>query len=123
MRRGDVILVHLPAPQGQPGREQFGTRPAVVIQSDLPEYAILATVVIVPLTSQLKALSFSGSFRVEPTTENGLDVPSVVLTQQLRAVDKKRVQATIGRLSEADCSRLEAALKTLLGLSSHDSSI
>lgn len=87
MKRGDVVRVHLPAPQGKPGHEQIGPRPAVIVQADANQ----STVVVVPMTSKLKAMAFAGSVRVEPAKENGLDVPSVAMTQQVRAIDKGRI--------------------------------
>jgi mRNA interferase MazF len=116
MRRGDVVRVHLPAPQGQPGREQFGPRPAIVIQGREGRYANLATVVLVPLTSKMKALGFAGTFRIDPSAENGLDVPSVALVHQIRAIDANRVQGTIGHLSDDNLLMLETEIRSLLGL-------
>lgn len=34
MRRGEVVRVELPRPAGTTGREQFGVRPAIIIQND-----------------------------------------------------------------------------------------
>lgn len=90
MRFGDVVLVELPRPSGPPGREQFGARPAIVVHADNAR-ANLSTLVIVPLTSQAKALSFQGSYLVKPSKENGLAEESVVLSHQIRAIDTKRI--------------------------------
>jgi mRNA-degrading endonuclease toxin of MazEF toxin-antitoxin module len=115
MKRGDVVRVQLPRPAGPPGREQFGSRPAVVLQSDR-DSATLATVLIVPLTSHLAAMRFPGSFAVSPTKANGLDVESVVLTHQLRAIDRGRVQGVIGTLGSDELATLESHVRGLLGL-------
>jgi len=115
MRRGDVVRAQLPRPAGSPGREQFGTRPAVVLQ-DEPGFAGLPTVIVVPLTSRMSATRFPGALVVQPSAANGLDVQSVVLCHQVRALDKRRVEAVIGRLSHEDVSLLEAELRRLMGL-------
>lgn len=115
MNRGDIVRVQLPAPAGPSGREQFGTRPAVVVQ-DERDFANLSTVLIVPLTSRVSAARFPGSFIVAPTDTNGLDVESVVLTHQLRAIDRRRIQRLIGRLADAHMASLDSEIRRLLGL-------
>ena len=113
MKRRDVVRVHLPKPQGTPGREQFGPRPAIVVQADS---ANLSTVIIVPLTTKLSGLHFDGSFLVDPDTRNGLSEQSVVLTHQVRAIYKSRIISVIGKLSTEDFEKLETELRGLLGL-------
>ena len=115
MRFGDVVLVELPRPAGPPGREQFGSRPAIVVHADNAR-ANLSTLVIVPLTTQPKAMSFQGSFLISPSPENGLAEESVVLTHQIRAIDTKRISRVLGRLSDADMQRLQQELKTILSI-------
>lgn len=115
MKRGDVVRAELPRPAGAVGREQFGTRPAIVLQ-DKQASANLATVVVVPLTGNASAARFPGSFVISPDARNGLDVPSVVLTHQIRAIDKKRLQNVIGRISANDLANLENEVRKLLRL-------
>ena len=115
MNRGDVVLVQLPPAVGPSGTEQFGTRPAIVVQ-DEARFANLSTVLIVPLTSRLSAARFPGPFVVSPTDANGLDVESVVLTHQSRAIDPRRIQRVIGRLPDDHLARLKSELRRLLGL-------
>ena len=115
MHRGDVIRVQLPRPAGRPGREQFGTRPAIVVQQSAAT-ANLSTVVVVPLTSNRSAERLSGSLLVHPSDTNGLTVISVALTQQIRAIDKSRVEAVIGKLSPEEMGNVETALRHLLSL-------
>ena len=115
MNRGDIVRVQLPPPAGPSGSEQFGTRPAIVVQ-DRGISANLSTIVIVPLTSRLSATRFAGSFTVSPTDTNGLSVESVVLTHQLRAIDQARIEEVIGRLADSQMARLETELRALLDL-------
>ena len=113
MKRGEVVRVDLPRPNGAPGREQFGLRPAIIVQ-DEPRFANLATVLIVPLTSNRLAEKFSGSITIHPTKSNGLSVASVALTQQIRAVDRKRIQDTLGDISADDLAALDTEIRLLL---------
>jgi mRNA interferase MazF len=77
------------------GHEQVGNRPAIIFQSPQFEKQ-LSTVLIIPLTSQLAAQTFSGTFLIPPDGENGLAKDSVALVFQLRAIDKKRLRRKIG---------------------------
>ena len=115
MHRGEVVQVQLPRPAGRAGHEQFGSRPAIVVQ-EIAASANLATIVVVPLTSQLSATRFVGSFTVSPTETNGLSVESVVLTHQVRAIDQRRIEKVIGTLSDEQMAQLDAELRGLLGL-------
>lgn len=115
MRRGDIVDVEIPRPQGKPGHEQFGTRPAVVIQKN-EHNANLATVVVVPMTSNLKALHRSGVISVDPDAKNGLAVRSAVLVNQIVTVDKRRVRNQRGVLSSKDMDRVVELLRSFLDL-------
>lgn len=115
MARGDVLLVELPYPRGAPGYEQTGRRPAVAVQADLPG-ASLPTVMIVPLTSQLTASRFPHTIAVDPSPQNGLTDPSVLLVFQLRALDQGRILRTIGHLEQNYLDQLDAEMRSMLHL-------
>jgi mRNA interferase MazF len=82
MARGDGVVIDLPVSEL---REQSGRRPEVAVQTDLAGEPML---VVAPITSNLAALRFAFTVRAEPSPENGLTFPSVVMVFQLRAVDK-----------------------------------
>jgi mRNA interferase MazF len=90
MARGDIVIVDLPVPPGHAGHEQIGSRPAIIVQTDITD-ADLSTTMVVPLTSNLSAMRFPHTFRVNPSPENGLTSPSVLLVLQLRVIDKTRL--------------------------------
>lgn len=108
MARGDVLLVALPVSDG---REQSGRRPAVAVQTDVAGEPML---MIAPITSNLAALRFSFSVRIEPTAENGLTVTSVVMIFQMRAIDKTRIVRKIGQVSTADIAQIDAEIWRML---------
>jgi mRNA interferase MazF len=108
MARGDVLLVSLP-PSDR--REQSGRRPAVAVQTDQAGEPML---MVAPVTSNLGALRFAFSVRVEPSPENGLTVPSVVMVFQMRAIDKVRIVRRVGRLSQEDITRIDAEIWRML---------
>jgi mRNA interferase MazF len=115
MTRADILAVDLPMPTTHMGREQVGHRPAIVVQTEITN-ASLPTTMIVPLTSNLDALRFPHTFRVDPSPQNGLTKPSVLLVFQLRAIDKKRLGNRIGRLEQHYLQQLEAEMRLLLAL-------
>jgi mRNA interferase MazF len=110
MEIGDIYTVEIPASNGH---EQAGIRPAIIVQA--PRFqAQLSTVLIVPLTSRLAAQAFPSTFLIQPTSRNGLNVPSVALVFQLRAIDKRRLKRKLGRLSAAHLAQLQQHFKALL---------
>lgn len=92
---GDIYSIEIPPNNGH---EQAGLRPAIIVQA-LRFEKQLPTVLVVPLTSQLGAQAFPGTFLIHPDAENGLTMASVVLVFQLRAIDKRRLRRKLGRLS------------------------
>lgn len=117
MARGDVYLIDIPYPRGTPGHEQVGTRPAVVVQADQTG-PLLSTVIVVPLTGQLKTLTHPHTIRVESSNANGLDQASVLLVTQLRVVDRIRIIRKFGTLEQHYLDQLDAEIRRLLGLES-----
>jgi len=90
MARGDVVLVSLPLSDR---REQSGRRPAIAVQTDQAGEPML---MVAPVTSNLTALRFSFTLRLEPSADNGLTTPSVVMVFQMRAIDKARIKRASG---------------------------
>lgn len=115
MRRGDIVYVDLPVPPGGAGHEQAGSRPALVVHNDATSPG-LSVIMVVPFTGELSAQQFPHTIIVRPTPQNGLTCPSVLLVFQLRAIDKKRLRNTIGRLERDLMDRVEAEMKALLSL-------
>jgi mRNA interferase MazF len=69
---------------------------------------------VAPVSSNLGALRFAFSVRVEPSPENGLTVPSVVMVFQLRAIDRARIVRKMGRLAQADMARIDSEIWRML---------
>jgi len=109
---GDIYSIEIPPSNGH---EQAGIRPAIIAQA-LRFEKQLPTVLIVPMTSQLAAQTFPGTFLISPDSENGLTMPSVVLVFQLRAIDKRRLRRKIGRLNAQHLTELRLHLKALMQL-------
>lgn len=114
MKRGDIVIVRLPdQSSSDPGREQRGRRPAVILQ-DQSRFGNLPTVVVAPITSTIGALRFNGTLRINPSSLNGLETPSVLLVFQSTAVDRNRIERQIGRLEEETQKRMDEILHSLI---------
>jgi mRNA interferase MazF len=109
-RRGDVVLARLDPTLGV---EIKKTRPVIVLSNDaINHFAELA--VVVPLTKNTVRLS--PSHTLIPTGVAGLAFPSKALTEQIRAVDKRRLIRRLGRLTPELLAQVERAVKNTLGL-------
>ncbi len=103
MNRGDVFRIRLPGR----GREQRGSRYGVVVQAD--EFLGLSTVLIAPTSRSATAATFRPE--VEVAGERTL-----VLVEQLRAVDLERLGESAGRLTARELRAVDDALELVLAL-------
>jgi mRNA interferase MazF len=115
MDRGDIVLVDLPRPAGAGGHEQVGKRPALIVHDDATSRT-LSVIMIIPFTGKLSAQRFPHTILVQPSSTNGLSCQSVLLVFQLRAIDRQRIQGTIGHLDPQIMQSVDEEMKRLLGL-------
>ena len=96
------------------GSEQSGNRPVVILQNNLGnQYS--PTVIVAPVTKRkVGRKPLPAPYPIGP--ENGLSLPSVILLEQLRTIDKRRLGNYIGRLKDGQMQALEQALAISLGL-------
>ncbi len=71
---------------------------------------------VIPFTTTLAASRFAYTHTVKPTPANGLDVTSVLMVFQLRAIDKDRIYRKVGVIDPADLAIIESEMRSLLGL-------
>jgi mRNA interferase MazF len=107
MARGDVVTVAAAGDYGKP-------RPAVIVQTDAFP-ASRSSVVVCQMTSDVQAAT---DFRVTvaPTTGNGLQAISQIMTDKPVTIRRDRIGRHIGRLAAADLARVNVALAFVLGL-------
>ena len=112
MRRGDVYLADLSPVQGS---EQGGIRPVVIIQNDTGnKYS--PTVIAAAITSQTTKNKLPTHIEID-SKECGLKSDSVVLTEQIRTIDKSRLKEKIGHITdEKIIDKVNNALGVSFGL-------
>ena len=113
MQRGDIVLVDLPQVAGVSGHEQIGMRPALIVHNDATS-SNLSVVMVVPVTSNLTARNYPHTVLVQPSRQNGLSMPSVLLVFQLRAIDKRRISRKLGEIEVSIMEQVNTELKNLL---------
>jgi mRNA interferase MazF len=104
MTRGDVYRVRLPK---RGGREQHGTRFAVVVQAEA--LLGLSTALVAPTSRSVLAATF------RPEVEIGGESTRVMI-EQLRALDIRRLDDFAGRLSPDEMRDVDEALSLVLAL-------
>ena len=110
-KRGDVYVVRLDPTEGV---EIAKTRPAVVIQNDVGNRFSDLTIVA-PITSKYDAELYPTEVLVK-APEGGLKTDSVVLLNQIRAVDKRRLGRRLGALHPSTMTLVNEALAVSIGL-------
>lgn len=96
------------------GSEQEGYRPVVIIQNNTGnKYS--PTVIVAAISSKVDAKAKLPTHYLLKA-ESGLELPSLVLLEQLRTIDKKRLETYIGRLEEKHIRRIDHALAVSVGL-------
>lgn len=108
VRRGDLFWLALPA-EGDPAPSEAVAHPHVVVQDDLFNRSRVATVIVCALTSNLTRGEEPGNVRLD-AGEGGLPRASVVVVSQVASVERERLGARIGALSEARVEQVLAGL-------------
>lgn len=109
VKRGEVYFADLSPVVGS---EQGGIRPVLVIQNDIGnKYS--PTVIAAAITSQLSKTKLPTHIEIEQTS--GLPKNSVVLLEQIRTLDKRRLKEKICDLPPIKMSEINQALLISLG--------
>ena len=109
--QGEIWWADLPSPSGSdPGFR----RPVVVVQGDALNRSHIATVVCVPLTSNLKWVLAPGNVRLSARL-TGLPKDSVANVPQIISVDKALLTARVGKLPRSKLELLLSGIGVVLG--------
>ena len=110
IRRGDLFYADL---NPVVGSEQGGIRPVLVIQNDVGNH-FSPTVVAAAITSRKEQNSLPTHLLLENVP--GLEPTSLLLLEQLRTIDRKRLRGYIGRISKEKMLEVDAALAISIGI-------
>lgn len=97
VHRGDIFYADL---SGNSGSEQGGIRPVIIVQNDIGnKYS--PTVIVAAITGQLGKSRLPTHIELD-ASNCGLARDSVVLLEQVRTLDKKRLKDYKGRIIDND---------------------
>lgn len=111
IKRGEIFFVNLNPIKGN---EQGGARPCLVIQNDEGN-KFSPTTIIAPITSKEFTKEFPTNVSISKG-EGGLDKESVVLLNQIKTIDKRRIIKKIGFLNNFLMKKVDEAIKISLAL-------
>lgn len=111
VRRGDIFYADLSPVVGS---EQGGTRPVLIVQNNMGNKHS-PTVIAAAITSQMNKAKLPTHIElVGPTV--GLTKNSVVLLEQIRTIDKKRLREHMGRVDAETMDKVDNAIAVSFGL-------
>lgn len=111
VRRGEIYYADLSPVVGS---EQGGMRPVLIVQNDVGN-RYSPTVIAAAITSQQNKARLPTHIDIEARTY-GLSKNSVVLLEQMRTLDKRRLREKMGCLDEKAMQRVDGAIAISLGL-------
>ncbi len=111
IRRGDIFYADLSPVVGS---EQGGVRPVLVIQNNIGnKYS--PTIIVAAITSQMKKAKLPTHIEITAGSY-GLIKDSVLLMEQIRTIDKKRIKDRIGRCDKEFMKKVGKALEVSVGI-------
>ncbi|MDR2753926.1 MAG: type II toxin-antitoxin system PemK/MazF family toxin [Oscillospiraceae bacterium] len=111
VKRGDIFYADLSPVVGS---EQGGIRPVLIVQNDVGN-KFSPTVIAAAITSQRYKTDLPTHIKVNADS-SGLARDSIVLLEQVRTLDKRRLKERMGNLENRDMQRVDRALSVSLGI-------
>jgi len=111
IRRGDIFYADLSPVVGS---EQGGVRPVLIIQNDVGN-RYSPTIICAAITSQINKAKLPTHIEID-SKDYTLVRDSVVLLEQVRTVDKKRLKEKICHLDDSLMDKVDKALLVSFGL-------
>ena len=111
VKRGDIFYADLSPVVGS---EQGGTRPVLIVQNDTGNKHS-PTVIAAAITSQTGKARLPTHINITGASA-GLSKDSVVLLEQIRTIDKRRLREHMGRLDDVAMDKIDSAIAVSFGL-------
>ena len=111
VKRGEIYYADLSPVVGS---EQGGMRPVLIVQNDVGN-RYSPTVIAAAITSQMEKSKLPTHIELH-SRHCGLSKDSIVLLEQIRTIDKKRLRERMGRIDEDSMGQVNQALSISFGL-------
>lgn len=111
VKRGEIYYADLSPVVGS---EQGGIRPVLIVQNDVGNRHS-PTVIAAAITSRIEKNKLPTHIELN-ASECGLSKDSVVLLEQIRTIDKKRLKERMGELDTPSMTQVNNALSISFGL-------
>ncbi|HEY8181097.1 MAG TPA: type II toxin-antitoxin system PemK/MazF family toxin [Thermoanaerobaculia bacterium] len=109
--QGDVVWAEIPVPSGS---EAGYRRPVVVVQGEAFNLSSIATVVCVPLTSNLRWADAPGNVAL-PRKSTGLAKDSVANVSQIITIDRDFLGRRVGKISKSELKSILDGIDIVVG--------
>ncbi|HZJ82782.1 MAG TPA: type II toxin-antitoxin system PemK/MazF family toxin [Clostridia bacterium] len=111
IKRGDIYYADLSPVVGS---EQGGVRPVLIVQNDIGN-RYSPTVIVAAITSQIHKGKLPTHIEIS-ASDYGLPKDSVILLEQIRTIDKRRLKEKIGFLASEIMVKVDESLQISFGL-------
>ena len=113
VKRGDIYYADLSPVVGS---EQGGIRPVLIVQNDVGN-RYSPTVIAAAITSQTDKAKLPTHIPL-PSQQCGLTKESIVLLEQIRTIDKRRLREHMGHVDDSLMNQVDSAIAVSFGLQS-----
>ena len=112
MTRGEIWLAEFGVPYGS---EPGFTRPVLIVQDDSFNESRIKTIVILPLTTNLRLADAPGNVLLRKE-DSKLAEDSVIIAAQLYAIDRGRFREKLSKVPGSTMDKAESGMKLVLGM-------
>jgi mRNA interferase MazF len=112
MIRGEIWRAEFGIPYGS---EPGFTRPVLIVQDDSFNESRIKTIVVLPLTTNLRLLDAPGNVFLDKN-ESKLTGDSVIIVAQLYAIDRGRFKKRISKVTKEMMIQVDIGMKLVLGI-------
>jgi mRNA interferase MazF len=112
MIRGEIWWAEFGIPYGS---ETGYSRPVLIVQDDTFNESRIKTIVVIPLTTNLRLLDAPGNVLIRKKESKLID-DSVIIVAQLYAIDRERFKKKISKVTKEIMLQVEIGIKLVLGI-------
>ncbi|MBW1604785.1 type II toxin-antitoxin system PemK/MazF family toxin [Lactobacillus sp. Sy-1] len=117
VKRGDIFYADLSPVVGS---EQGGVRPVLIIQNNIGNH-YSPTVIVAAITARISKPKMPTHVGIK-ASQSDIEKDSVILLEQIRTIDKQRLNDRVAHLNQYLMKKVDTALELSVGLSSKTNS-